>query len=136
MSLLAEIALLVVATIAVFVCLALLPRTASPPRRAATNRRTARPEQLIALERLVSSAATSTLQVHAYVRPLLVDIAEQRLAARGQTLARLGEASGRELMGERLWEILRPGRALPEDRGAPGLSTRELNALVETLDRL
>jgi len=136
MTLLAEIALVAVAALAVAVSLALLPEAASLRRARAGAQAPSRPEQLERLERLVSMSGASVLQVHAYLRPLLVEIAARRLAARGQALERMTEAVGRELLGSQLWDIVRPGRPFPEDRKAPGVSPRELAAMLETLERL
>ena len=79
------------------------------------------------LERLVSMAGSSALQVHAYLRPLLAEIASRRLAARGQSLERMPEPPAGTLLGERLWEIVRPDRPFPEDRHGP----RDLLARAE-----
>jgi hypothetical protein len=76
------------------------------------------------------------VQVHAYLRPRLIELASYRLAARGQTLDRMPDATGRELLGDRLWEIVRPGRPFPEDRNAPGVGPPELAAMLEVLERL
>lgn len=136
MRLLAEIGLVALAGIAVAAILALLP-DARPARR---RRRVApapdRPDQLVALERLVISAGTSAVQVHAYLRPVLVEIASRRLAARGQTLERLPDPAARALLGDRLWDLVRPDRPFPEDRHGPGVSAHELGAMLAVLERL
>jgi hypothetical protein len=136
MRLLAEIALVVVAAVGVAVCLALLPDAVSGKWRHEQVPEPPRPEQLVALERLVTLSASSALQVHAYLRPLLVEIAAQRLAAHGQALERLPESVGQELLGDGLWEIVRPSRPFPEDRHGPGIPPDELQAMLETLERL
>ena len=82
------------------------------------------------------SAGTSAVHVHAYLRPLLVEIASRRLAARGQTLERMPDAVARELLGDRLWDIVRPDRPFPEDRHGPGVAPQELRAMLEVLERL
>jgi hypothetical protein len=135
MTLLAEIALLVIAAVVVAVCLARLPaavasrpRTRPPPP--------ASPQQLIELERLVSNSAASAVTAHAYLRPLLVEIASRRLPARGHSLDRMTDATGAGLLGEPLWDIVRPGRPFPEDRQAPGISPSELAAMLEVLEQL
>jgi hypothetical protein len=137
MTLLAEIALIAAAAIAVAVCLALLPKP-GPITRAASPSPAPRerPEQLVRLERLVSMSGASALQVHAYLRPLLVEIASRRLATRGETLTAMSEAGGRQVFGDRLWEIVRPGRPFPEDRSGPGVSADELAAILDRLERL
>ncbi|MGB0091098.1 MAG: hypothetical protein WBP81_00945 [Solirubrobacteraceae bacterium] len=136
MRLLLEIALVAIAAIGAAVCVALLPdRSSIGPRRAAAPE-PSRTKQLLQLERLVSMATVNTLQVHAYLRPLLVEIASRRLAARGQTLERMPESVGRRVLGDRLWEIVRPNRPFPEDRHAPGVSTGDLQEMVGVLERL
>jgi hypothetical protein len=136
MTLLAEIAIIVIAAVAVAVSVALLPSKSSARRHRPANPEPARPSQLVALERLLVMARVSALQVHAYLRPILVEIASQRLAARGQTLERMPEATGRRILGDDLWEIVRPGRPFPENRHGPGVAAPELEAMLEVLERL
>ena len=136
MTLLAEIVLIVFAGIAVATCVALLPAPLPLRRRIPVAPGSPRPHQLVALERLVTTAGPSAVSVHAYLRPLLTQIVSHRLAARGQTLERMPEAVGREVLGDRLWDIVRPGRPFPEDRHAPGVQPQELGAMLEAIRRL
>jgi hypothetical protein len=136
MTLLAEIALVVIAGIAVAICVTLLPAPRSLRRPKAVPAPTPRPQQLVALERLVITAGSSAVSVHAYLRPLLIEIVSRRLASRGQTLDRMPEAVGRQLLGDRLWDIVRPGRPFPEDRRGPGVPPRELGAMLEVIRQL
>ena len=136
MTLLTGIAFIVMAAVAVAVSVALVPRPPSARRHRSPKADPARPTQLVALERLLVMARVSALQVHAYLRPILVEIASQRLAARGQSLERMPEATARRVLGDDLWEIVRPGRPFPEDRQGPGVSTPELEAMLEVLERL
>jgi hypothetical protein len=135
-SLLAEILLVAVAALAVTICVALLPAPRPLRRRRAVTPRPGRPDQLAAIERLVTTAGTSATHTHAYLRPLLIRIASHRLLARGQTLDRMRPATGRELFGPRLWDMVRPDRPFPEDRHGPGVSPRELSDMLEVLERL
>lgn len=136
MTLLAEIALIAAAAVVVAVCLALLPRAPAASGRRREVRHTSRPEQLTRLESRVITAGTTTISTHAYLRPVLVEIASQRLAARGLALDRMPEAEGQALLGSALWDLVRPGRPFPEDRHAPGVSPKDLKAMVEVLERL
>jgi hypothetical protein len=136
MRLVAEIGLVIVAGLAVAVCVFLLPDPRPIRRRRPPRPAPARPDQLLALERLVASAGTSAVQAHAYLRPLLVEIASRRLAARGQTLERLPARTARGLLGDRLWDLVRPDRPFPEDRHGPGVAPQELRAMLEVLERL
>jgi len=136
MSLFAEIALVLVAAVGVAVSIASLPtgprsrwkRLAPPP--------SPQPDQLIRLERIVSGAGSSSLDVHVYLRPLLVEIASRRLAGRGQALERMPDSKGRDLLGDRLWEIVAPARPFPRDRYGPGLPPEELQEMLNMLRRL
>lgn len=136
MTLLAEIVLIVLAGVAVATCVTLLPAPRPLRRRKPVAPESPRPQQLAALERLVTTAGASAVSVHAYLRPLLIEIVSHRLAARGQTLERLPETVGREVLGDRLWDIVRPGRPFPEDRHGPGVSPRELGAMLEVVRQL
>jgi hypothetical protein len=67
---------------------------------------------------------------------MLTEIASHRLAARGRSLERLSDQDGRELLGEGLWDIVRPDRPFPSDRNARGVSSHELDAMLAVLERL
>ena len=136
MTLLAEIALIVLAGIGVATCVTLLPAARPLRRRKASAPVSPRPQQLVALEQLVTTAGASAVSAHAYLRPLLIQIVSHRLAARGQTLERMPEAAGREVLGDRLWDIVRPNRPFPEDRHGPGVRPHELGLMLEVIRRL
>jgi hypothetical protein len=136
MRLLAEIGLVLVAAVGVAVCLGVLPPGAGPRWRPARAPDLERPGQLVTLERLVSMAGTSALQVHAYLRPVLVEIASYRLAGHGLALERMPDETGRELLGNSLWEIIRPDRPFPEDRHGAGVSAEQLRTMLDQLERL
>jgi hypothetical protein len=136
LTLLAQIALVALTAAGVAVCAALVADGPSRRQRRAAVSPPSRPEQLVALERLVITSGASTLHVHAYLRPLLVDIVSRRLAVRGHTLAGMSEPVARQVLGEALWEIVRPDRPFPEDRRAAGVSPRGLAAMLATVERL
>lgn len=135
MRLLAEIAILVLAAIGVVVCVVLIPRRA-PVGSPRVARPRPRPEQLLKLERLVNSAEASTLHTHAYLRPVLIEIATRRLAAHGHVLESISPETGRELLGAPLWELVRPGRPFPDDRHARGVPAAELDVMLGVLEAL
>jgi hypothetical protein len=135
MTLLAEITLVVIAAVAVAVSVAFVPGV-SARRRRAEVREPARPGQLVANERLLVMARTSALQLHAYLRPILVEIATQRLVANGQALDRMSDVTGRRILGDDLWEIVRPDRPFPEHRHDPGVAAPDLEAMLDALERL
>jgi hypothetical protein len=133
--LLAEIALITLPAIGVAVCVIVIPRRGpgGPPR---SVRSRPRPDQLLKLERLVNSAEASTLHTHAYLRPALAEIATRRLAAHGYALDAISADKGRKLLGEPLWELVRPGRPFPEDRHAPGVPGDQIDAMLDVLEAL
>ncbi len=104
-------------------------------RRAPVLRRApAKPATLAGLEMLVGGAL-GVADVQLRLRPVLREIAAARLARHGVRLE-LDDDRARELLGDELWEIVRPGRSLPEDRFGPGLSRGELRGLLERLEAL
>lgn len=136
MTLLAEIVLVALAGVAVAVCVSLLPNRRPTRRRAPAAPLPSRPSQLVALERLAVSSGTSAVQAHAYLRPVLVEIASHRLAAHGQTLERMPDGTARQVLGDRLWDIVRPNRPFPDDRQGPGVRPDELAAMLKVLEQL
>ena len=101
MSLWVQIALAGLAGIGAAVCIALLPDTQPAHHRSGAARAPSRPAQLVALERLVvASGANGAVHAHAYLRPLLIEIASHGLAARGQTLTRMPDTVERALPGD------------------------------------
>ena len=133
MTLAAGIALIVLAGIAVAICVTRLPAPHVSRRRRAVAAGSARPQQLVALERLVTTAGPSAVSAHAYLRPLLIEIVSRRLAARGHTLERMPATTGRSVLGDRLWDIVRPDRPFPQDRHGPGVRPQELSAMLEVI---
>jgi hypothetical protein len=70
--------------------------------------------------------------VHVRLRPLLAEIAMARLGRRRM----LTNVEARALLGDELWDVVRPGRPWPHDPRGPGLSLDELTRMIERLDRL
>ena len=93
------------------------------------------PAQLVRLERIVGWSGSSALDAHTRLRPVLVEIAEARLARRGLRLDR-DVAEARRLLGPAAWELVRPDRPLPADGDAPGIAPRELEEMLAALEAL
>jgi hypothetical protein len=126
----------VIATvIAVAVLAAGLPAAQRPPPPRARPPSMALPTQLLRIERIVARSGESALAAHAQLRPLLSDIAEARLARRGIQLSRDHDES-RQLLGPEAWELVRPDRPRPPERGATGVAARDLEAVVKRLEAL
>jgi hypothetical protein len=94
-----------------------------------------RPAQLVRLEHIVQWSRSSELDAHRRLRPVLIEIAELRLARRGLRLDR-DSAEARGLLGPKAWELLRPDRPPPEDRDAPGIEPRDLEQILDELEAL
>lgn len=92
-------------------------------------------EQLRHVGRALTSAQASEAGVDRDLRPLVRPIAAMRLARRGVDLDRHPEQA-RTLLGEQLWELVRPDRVRGSNRVAGGLSTAGLQSLIERLERI
>jgi 2-polyprenyl-6-methoxyphenol hydroxylase-like FAD-dependent oxidoreductase len=69
------------------------------------------------------------------LRPLLVPIAAARLGRRGVDMA-LAPRRAQELLGDRLWEIVRPDRPSAANRVGRGLAGDDLQEAIERLEQL
>lgn len=91
--------------------------------------------ELARLEREVTLATTTAFDVHFRLRPVLRRIAERTLQSRrGIDLDRSPAAPA--LLGDELWELVRPDREPPADRAAPGLDLSALGRMVTALESL
>jgi len=97
---------------------------------------TARPRDLAKLEREVVLGASTAFDFHMRLRPLLREIAAYRLASRRGLDLASGSGDVRAVLGDDLWELVRPDAAPPDDRLAPGLPLPRLGAAVDTLERI
>ena len=93
------------------------------------------PAQLVRVERIVEWAGSSAVDAHARLRPVLVEIAEVRLAQLGVRLDR-DIAEAHRLLGPKAWDLLRPDRPPPEDRDASGIAPRDLEEILDALEAL
>jgi hypothetical protein len=94
-----------------------------------------RPAQFVRLERIVAWSGESGSSAHTRLRPVLVEIAEARLAQRGLRLDRdAGEA--RRLLGPAAWDLVRPDRPAPVRRDTPGIPARRLEEILDALEAL
>lgn len=90
-----------------------------------------RPPELARLERELTLASVTAFDLHARLRPTLSEIARTRLAARGVRLE-----NGEGLVGEELWELVRPDRPPPRDRYGAGLPPAALRRVIAELEAL
>ena len=110
----------------------------SPFERALTAPKPDRPRlpELARLERTLALSAESAFDVHYRLRPLTRDTVSQLLLTRrGIDLDRDRDAA-RAAVGPAVWELVRPDRPPPDDRGGPGATAEELAELVAALERV
>ena len=97
---------------------------------------TAQPEELLRMERELLLGIADADHAHRRLLPLLRAAAAARLAARhGLDLDRRPDAA-RTLLGEDVWELLRPDRPQPEDRHGPGVPRQQIAAVIERVESL
>ena len=132
-----EAAVVVVGAIATVISVATLTarlplaarRSAAPPDLDSRSP----PSQLLRIERIVVRSGASRHTTHTQLRPLVLEIAEARLARRG---VRLDGDEARRLLGPQAWDLVRPDRPAPPDDRASGIPPSELQALLDRLEAL
>lgn len=95
-----------------------------------------RPPELERTERMLSMATTTAFDLHFRLRPVLREVAEQRLADRRSLRLDSGDPRVEEACGEELWEVVRSDREAPEHRFLAGLPPAALYRLVERLESI
>ena len=98
--------------------------------------KTAHPEEFLRMDREILLGTADADHAHRRLLPLLRTAAAARLAARhGLELDRRPEAA-RTLLGDDVWELLRPDRPAPADRHGPGLRREQIAAVIERVESL
>ena len=92
-------------------------------------------EQSDWLERQLHLAQASADELHRYFRPIVVQIAAAQLVRKHGVVLERDPARARALVGERLWELIRPDRPPALERRR-GLRPEELRGLVAELEEL
>jgi hypothetical protein len=88
------------------------------------------------MERELVLGSADADHAHRRLLPLLRSAAAARISAKhGFELARRPEAA-RALLGDDVWDLLRPDRPQPADRHAPGLPRAEVAAVIERIESL
>lgn len=96
----------------------------------------AAPEELMRMDREIVLGIADADHAHRRLLPLLRSTAAARLAARhGVELDRRPE-SARALLGDEVWELLRPDRPAPADRHGPGVPREQIAAAIERVESL
>ena len=116
-----------------------LPREESLHPRAPKRRgggRRAIPETLERIEQETHLGIASSFDLHHRLRPRLRALSTELLATRRRISLDDQPQAARDVLGEVTWELVRPHRPPPEDRFARGISTGELEQVVESLERI
>jgi hypothetical protein len=132
-----DIVLSVTGALAVAFGWQMLQRTlpAAPPFAAAEPAAPGEPPpSLRRVENAVAFACSRAVDAHMLLRPMLRDVAAQRLSAHGVDLDR--DARAPLMLGPLAWSLLRPDAPEPSDWHAPGLDPVALERVVEALERL
>jgi hypothetical protein len=95
-----------------------------------------RPAELERLEREVYLSLGSSFYLHHRLRPLLREIASNRMLLRHGLDPDRRPDEAAKIVGPQAWEWLRPDRQEPRDRWAPGPPMAELSSVVNALDRI
>jgi hypothetical protein len=77
-----------------------------------------------------------TFDFHVRLRPVLREIASQRLSSRRGIELDSQPDLARAAIGEEAYELLRPGRLPPERRFDPGVDAATLHHVLDALERL
>jgi hypothetical protein len=97
------------------------------------------PDHIVELDRLerdVVLATGSELEQHVRISPLLRDVVEDRLwRSRGIELEQNPDRA-REILGDELYELVKPGRPDPNARYFHGLDLKELNRVLDRIEAL
>lgn len=109
-------------------------RSPFDPRRVPAPERAAVGDELERIDRLVVLGSANAFDLHFRLRPLLRQVAAERLHSRGVELDR-HEERARELLGDSAWELVRADRELRQRYG-PGIAPDELERVVRALEAL
>lgn len=107
-------------------------RRHQPPRLARDDEL---PVRLRQIAHELRESERSELAVDRSLRPLLVPIAATRLGRRGVDMA-LAPRRAQELLGDELWEIVRPDRPSAASRVGGGVASDDVRIAIERLEQL
>jgi hypothetical protein len=94
------------------------------------------PPELERTERVLSMATSAAFDLHFRLRPMLREVAEQRLGDRRGLALDAGGPRVEEALGPELWAIVRPDREAPRRRFGAGVEPEALHLMIERLESL
>jgi hypothetical protein len=98
--------------------------------------RSERPPELVLLEQRLALAVTTAFDVHFRLRPIVRDVAAQRLWARHAVDLESTPERAESLLGPEVWELARPDRPPPIEPFAPGLGVQGIERVVARLEQV
>jgi hypothetical protein len=107
-------------------------RTGKAPRTAGPNR----PAALLEIEQRVSFAKVSAFDYQGRLRPLLIDIATQRLAASAHIDLSQQPDAAKALLGSAVWEEIQGAAGAGDPRDQPGMTAPRLRVIVDRLESI
>ena len=138
-----DVYVLLVGTLAVFTAV-MITREAFPPSTGSAlaealevePAQPVRPPDLERTERLLTISAATAFDFHFRLRPILREVAEQRLADRRGLRLDTGGPEVEAALGDELWELVRPDREPPKERFAPDVDRATLERAVARLEAI
>lgn len=107
-------------------------RTRPRRRRLPTDQ----PTELRRIEAALAVSPASAMQAHHRLRPVLREIAADRLRVRRRIDLDDDPVRAREALGDEAWALLRPDRPPPKDRVSPGPSMDRIERVVDRLESI
>ncbi len=95
-----------------------------------------RPSDLERMERDVYLSCGTAFYLHYRLRPILREIAANRLLTHHGVDLESRPDTAEEILGGQAWSMLKPDLEAPKDRWAPGPPLPELRAVVDALERI
>jgi hypothetical protein len=95
-----------------------------------------RPAELARVEREVVLCVGSAFYVHYRLRPMIREIAGQRLTSRYAVDLDEPTLEQRAMLPEEAWNLIHSDRQPPRNRHAPGIPIERLRAIVDSLERI
>lgn len=106
---------------------------------AALEPSSARPARLRSLEQVENDCIqglANPVDLHRRLRPRLHEIAAQRLAARHGVDLDSRPETARGLLGDEVWELVRPDRPLPDELTGPRIDAACLGRVLDRLEAI
>jgi hypothetical protein len=95
-----------------------------------------RPPELVRIAREITVGMANAGHLHRRLLPILREAAAVRLATRQNVDIERRPDQARRLLGDDVWELLRPDLPEPADPYEPGISLGRLRRIVDALERI